>query len=132
MRYKVLFLLALLIGTILVAPVSAQEPPYPPGYPTATGDWGFWNGNELLSANQWYQMGYVAGAFDALLAVVVQARWNMTLFKLISEDPGDRPFRYTIDTITYAFEYVPENITLGQLHAVVMKYLNEHPQSTHN
>jgi len=77
-------------------------------------------------------MGYVAGVFDALLAVVVQARRDMTLFKLISEDPGDLPFRYTIDTITYAFEYVPENITLGQLHAVVLKYLNDRPQSTHN
>jgi len=75
-------------------------------------------------------MSYVAGVFDTLLAVAVEARWNMTFYESIFEDPGDRPFGYTIEKITYLFERVPKSLTLGQLHAVVMKYLNEHPQST--
>ena len=74
-----------------------------------TAAFAFLSGNQYRGLSKLEQLGYIEGAFDGIMLVPVS-----DLKK---------------DTQIMRIESHTDGITVGQLHAIVNKYLDEHPEN---
>lgn len=113
--------------------------------PQSSGSRAFLTGNEFILENQWFQLGYVQGAFDMLSAIAheassiaasptapvpwyTQAEWDVIPD---SELPAVAA-AITIFRAGLAVVFVPSGVTTGQMLSVVENYISTHPTERHN
>ncbi len=119
--------------------------------PQLSGDFGFWNGNEIMGQPALYRAGYFAGVVDALMAAMGE---YAALADSTSAPAGASLLSHRIDDETWRNASVeirqlvaadlllkrlvvinvliPEGVTTDQVVDLAEQYLREHPTERHN
>ena len=127
MRYRALLLLALLIGTILVAPISAQAPNY--SYPNPDVEPWWWTGELLSAMDLDYQAAYVAGALDAFVAFSTVATKHAEWMLILGQEAAMRAYALTTHMLLTATVAIPPTATMQDILSRVAQHLDSNPQS---
>lgn len=140
MTMRRLLCLLLCVGLSLVS-VALSE-----AAPISSTRVAFYDGNAFVSWTALDQARYLAGALDMMTVLAMESLHHFysetspvpllvsdsNWATLDAEMKADIARSWALATMIQTLQNIPEGATLGQLHSVVKKHLDENPQSTHN